>query len=85
MSETRNNPPSRQEDDWISVMVAVGVPLMATMADPRVTLSATLALMLALTVYYRRRSPFRASWMISLAGAAAVLAALGVFLLNQRH
>jgi len=62
----------------------VGVPMMATMADPRVTLGVTFALLVALTVYYGRRSPFRLSWMISLAGAAAVLAALVVFLLKQQ-
>jgi hypothetical protein len=85
MSETKNNPPSRNEDEWISVVVAVGVPLMATMADPRVTLGVTFALLVALAVYYRLRSPFRPLRMIALAGAAVALAALVVFLLKQRH
>ena len=73
MSETKNIPPRRIEDDWISVVVAVGVPLMATMADPQVTLGVTFSLLMALTVYYRIRSPFRPLWMIALAGAAVVL------------
>ena len=85
MREAKNNPPSRNEDDWLSVLVALGVPLMATLANPRVTLGFTVVLLVTLTVQYWRRSPFQLAWIISLAGAAAALAALLVFPLRPKH
>ena len=85
MNEPLPKKPASQGVDWFSVLVGTMVPLTSTFLDPRVSLPITAGLLLAMALYYRKRSPLLLSWALPAAGAAFVLAALAVLLLVRRH
>ena len=71
--------------DWLPTLIAVAIPLLATMADPYVTLCVTFLAMVVLAVYQWRRGQFRGLIIFPAFGAAVVLSTLLVVWLKGRH
>ena len=71
--------------DWLPTLIAVAIPLLATMADPRITLCVTFAAMVVLAVYQWRKGQFKGLIIFPAVGAAVVLSALLVVWLKRRH
>ena len=86
MNDT-NSQNGRKADggDWLPTLIAVAIPLLATMADPYITLCVTFAAMVVLAVYQWRRGQFRGLIIFPAVGAAVVLSALLIFWLRGRH
>ena len=62
--------------DWLSMVVATALPLLATFASPWVSMPITLATLLLMSVHYRRTSNSRVGPAVSLLGAAVVAVAM---------
>jgi len=76
----------KQSDDadWISVLVATTLPLLAALTSPWVSLPITLLALLAMSVYYARRSRSRVGPAACLLGAAVIAASM-VYLWMRGH
>ena len=70
---------------WFSILVAVAIPLLATMADAYVTLWVTFGALALLGLFQWRRGQFKGLVIFPAIGAAIVLSALIVFWLKGRH
>ena len=82
----RNSQNNQKEDGaWLTTIIAVAIPLLATMADPHVTLWVTFAAMVVLALYQWRQRRFNGLVIFPAVGAAVVLSALLVFWLKSRH
>ena len=71
--------------DWLTIFIAVAIPLLATMADPHVTLWVTFAAMVVLSIHQWRRGQFKGLIILPAIGAAVVVSASIVFWLKRRH
>ena len=62
--------------DWLSVAVGTGLPVLAALTGPWVSLPIAFVALLLLSVVYRRRSNSRVGWVASLLGAAVIAGAM---------
>lgn len=75
---------AKQDSDWVSSSITVGLCLLTALANPWVSMSSALAAMVFLAYYYRRRYPDRVASTVAAAGAAVLLAGLVVLWLATR-
>ncbi len=73
-----------KESDWLSVLVGTFLPILAALTSPWVSLPVTLVALLAMSVYYSRRSNSRVGPVVSLLGAA-IIAGTMVYLWMRSH